>query len=328
MKDFVAGYAEPVNRYLNNWVEGERHPLSKILKEHLGAGGKKIRPAMLLLSYEAVSLDRGHELAIPLAAIYELAHTSALIQDDILDRAPLRRNRETIWKKHGTNTAILASDLLLFEIFTQLTRYRNRIKDDILYKTLEIIGDTSKKTAIGEFMDEHLGKRKQISLDSYFEMIRFKTASLLRGAAESGAALGGGSKNEVGLLGSFGEHIGMAYQIRDDIMDVTGNETAMGKPLFQDIRNSRTNIVVVHALNNAGKKDLEFLRNLLDKKEITPTETGRLRGIFEKCKSVEYAEGMARDFSEKGRALLDKLRGSEARDKLKKLSYYAEKRMY
>lgn len=328
MKDFIADYAEPINKYLNNWVEGEKHPLSKILKEHLSASGKKIRPAMLLLSYEAVSLDRGYELAIPLAAIYELAHASALIQDDILDKASLRRSRETIWKKHGTNTAILASDLLLFEIFTQLTRYRNRIKDDILYKTLEIIGDTSKKTAIGESMDEQLGKGKQMSLDSYLEIIRFKTASLLRGAAESGAILGRGTKNEVGLLGSFGEHIGIAYQIRDDIMDVTGKESVMGKPLFQDIRNSRSNIVLVHALSGAGKKDTEFLHNLLDKREITVTETGRLREIFEKFKSVEYAERMAMDFSERGRTILDRLRDSEAKDKLKQLSYYAEKRMY
>ena len=323
--DFVKEYSESIDKYLKSVIDRDS-PLSNIISESLMNSGKKIRPLLLLLSYESVS-GKSYKFAIPLAAIYELAHTAALIQDDMLDNSPLRRNKITLWKKYGKETALLVSDFLLFEIFGQLTKYNKKIKEETLCRILKVIEETSKKSVTGEFLDIEMGKKRETTIDDYIKMVGLKTGSLLAGACKSGAILGNGNKKEVKLLEKFGENTGIAYQIKDDILDVSGNEKIIGKPIFQDIKNSRNNLVVIYTLGVVKRKDRNILEGILNKKEIHRTDMKKVTEIFKKYNAIKYAEKLAEKFSNKGRELLKNLKNSKAKEKLIKLSYYAERRM-
>ncbi len=298
-------------------------------RESMVNGGKKIRPILVLLSCEAVSKSKDYKLALPAAIIYELSHTAALIQDDILDKATFRRKRKSVWKKYGLENAILISDILLFEMFSKLIEYEKLgLPEERIYKLLAVIGETAKDATRGEFMDRQLGIRSDMSTDEYLKMIELKTGSLLRGACKSGAIVGGGTGEEINKLGNFGSSIGKAYQIRDDILDVIADKNKVGKPVFQDLRNNKKNIVIIHALNNANARDKKFLTGLLKKGNISPNDITLARKLFQKSGSVEYAESLAAKISTEGRRYLNPIKDSKAKEKLIKLSHHAERRMY
>ncbi|RLI24649.1 MAG: hypothetical protein DRO52_05265 [Candidatus Hecatellales archaeon] len=296
-------------------------PLRYVIK----AGGKRLRPLLALLSCAAVSGDP--RPAIPIAVAYEFAHTAALIQDDIIDKGVRRRGRLSAWALWGAEKAMLLSDILIFEIFHRLAEYEKlSLPQERLYLLLRLIGESARQTVQGELLELELVGREEVTEEDYFTIIRLKTGALLAASAAAGAIVGGGTTSEVSALHSFAEKIGMAYQVYDDLLDVVGNPEKLGKPIFADIKNRKRNLLVIHALNRAGREEAEFLKSLLGKRTPSQWELERAREIFEKTGSIRMAQEVSLKLAEEGRKHLEVLKPSQAREQLENLSHIVSRR--
>ncbi len=301
-------------------------------------GGKRVRAVLALLWCEAFSGD--HKRAIPIAVAYELAHATALIQDDIIDHSNLRRGRESTVAKYGLSNAVLASDLLLFHVPKMVAKYSD-LGSERLCLLFDLVGESCASATWGESLDLEMAAVPVTSSDydalekEYEEMIRLKTASMLGAPSASGAIVGGArTKEEVEKAYIFGESLGMAYQIQDDLLDLTGDEAALGKPVFTDLRGGKKNVVLIHALRCCSEGERRFLVGLLGRKgAYRESEIQRARRVFSECGSVEYACAKVVRYVDEGRNVLSAFsnstrRNSSALQHLLELSEYLSKRYY
>lgn len=310
----------------------------------LSHGGKRVRAVLALLTCELFSGD--YREALPVALAYELAHASALIQDDILDNSSFRRGAESTVAKYGLSNAILASDLLLFHVPKMISMYRG-LNSERLCELFDLVGDSCRATTWGEFLDLEMmsspttstnlltnAESRAIAEKRYEEMIRLKTASLLRAPAASGAIVGGATDDGVSASYRFGEYLGMAYQIQDDLLDLMADEETLGKPSFTDIRNGKSNVVIYYSLNHSHGEDAGFIRELLGRgsgSRYTDSEVVRARSIFSKGGAVDYARAKADRYVEEAKILLGSIvrnSDSDAYVHLLELSDYLAKRYY
>ncbi|MHC1590029.1 MAG: polyprenyl synthetase family protein [Candidatus Hecatellaceae archaeon] len=321
----VQNYIDLINSKLEEVTVNYPTFLELPLRYVIKAGGKRLRPLLALLSCLAVCGDP--KPAIPVAVAYEFAHTAALIQDDIIDKGIRRRGKLSAWALWGTEKAVLISDILIFEIFHRLAEYeRLSLPQERLYLLLRLIGDSARRTVQGEFLELELSGKEKVTEEDYLTIIRLKTGALLAASAAAGAIAGGGSTSEVSAIHEFAEKIGMAYQIYDDILDVSGNPERLGKPVFVDIRNRKRNLLVIYALNNGSEEESKFIRSLLGKRKLEEWEFEKAKEIFEKTGSVDAAKKLSFKFAEEGRSCLKALKPSQAKDQLIELSYLVSKR--
>ena len=321
---YITNYIGVINSYLDRAVSDYFPMLREMSRYAIRGCGKRIRPLLAVLSCEAVGGDP--KLAIPVAVAYELAHTAALIQDDVLDRSPKRRGKPSVWKLYSLGEAILLSDLFLFEIYGVIAEYENlNLPPKRLYRLLRLIRESAKNAAWGELLDLELAKRSDVTVEDYLEMIRFKTGSLLAAPAAAGAIVAGASESRVQALYLFAEKIGMAYQIQDDILDIVGSEEEIGKPIFLDLKAGKKSIVLIHALKNATGDERRFLEGIMFK-NLCKRDVERVRRVIDRLGSVVYARELSLKLAEEGRRYLRLLKPSMARDALLRLSYVAVNR--
>lgn len=324
----VTLYAKAVNSYLTTLFPSSSHNLYNLAKEIVLTGGRRIRAILALLGCEIICGE--YKRALPMAAAYELAHAAALMQDDILDKAGIRGGRPTTWAEHGISRAILTMDVILFSIPQVIGEYvRSGLPRARIYDLLKMIGDSSRDAALGEYLDLEIAERHKASVQDYLEMARLKTGSLLAAPSACGAIVGGGTAKQVRALHRFGEVLGTAYQMVDDILDVVGSEDRIGKPVFNDLRNGKLNIVIILALEalqeKSRKTDFDFVRSLRGK-EMNGEELSKARKIVTDSGSLKRAgELVLRTLGEAQRSL-EPLEDSEAKRKLIELSSYLARR--
>lgn len=265
--------------------------------------------------------------ALPLAVAYELAHASALVQDDILDHSDLRRGKSSIVGKYGLSNAILAANLLLFNVPKKMAEYAY-LGSDIMARLFDMLGESCRAATMGEFLDLELAKSTKFSEVAYEEMVRLKTASMLGAPCAGGAIIGGAPESEVSMAYKFGEELGMAYQMQDDILDLMGDEQTLGKPVFTDLRGRKKNIVLIHAMQRGTPKERDLLSGLSGKQAYEPKEISAVREIFRKYGSVEYSLGKVSGHLGEAKLILGRLKSNKGRDALLELSDYLSKRYY
>jgi geranylgeranyl pyrophosphate synthase len=291
------------------------------LREAVLNGGKRIRPALALLSCEAVSSTGSYLPALPVALAFELAHCASLVQDDIFDNAAIRRSRPTVYQSFGAVKAVLSSDYLIFDIFRALASYEHlKISKNKIIRMINYICDAAQSTIEGELMDVALSQNSQVSEKDYLEMIGLKTAKLFGASSALGALAGGASKREDDLMREFGYNVGLAFQIMDDVLDIIGNIASTGKIPFKDLENNSSNIVIIHALTTADPLKRSMIRSMLWKKSIPPDIPAIVK-VLNELGSIEYSLMLASTFNEKARRSLHGLPPSPARDALERLSY-------
>ncbi|MHB8566928.1 MAG: polyprenyl synthetase family protein [Nitrososphaerales archaeon] len=300
--------------------------LERAVSDALSGGGKRVRAILALLWCEVYTDD--YSIAIPAAVAYELAHASALVQDDIVDSSSMRRGEESIVAKYGLQNAILASDLLLFNVPKMIAKY-DQLENGRLAKLFDLVGEACRDATWGEFLDLELAEKDQVSELDYENMIRSKTATLLAAPAASGAIVGGAPAEDVELAYNFGEWLGMAYQVQDDMLDLIGNESALGKPVFTDLRAGKKNIALIHCFRRCSEEERTFLKSLFNRDgEYTEREVLRARTILESHGSVKYARAKSSFYIEQARSTLGNVRECEAKRSLMKLSTYLAERYY
>jgi geranylgeranyl diphosphate synthase, type II len=223
----------------------------------LGIGGKRVRPVCVLMGNEL--FDDIHQDAYYAAASVELFHNFTLIHDDIMDKAPLRRGMETVHKKYGEATALLAGDAT----FVQAYIYLSKMQPDALQKVLPLFNRTALEVCEGQQLDMDFEKKETVSMDEYVAMITLKTSVLLAACLKLGAIIGGASLGNQDHLYEFGKNLGIAFQIQDDYLDAFGDPAKFGKQVGGDILANKKTFLMIHALETASSSDKEKLQALL-----------------------------------------------------------------
>lgn len=324
---WLKDYAESINSALGELnPSGSKTELERAVDDALSIGGKRVRGILALLWCEECSGD--YSQAIPLAVAYELAHASALVQDDIIDRSKMRRGRESIEAKYGLTTALLASDLLLFNVPKMIAKY-STLESGRLAKVFDLVGEACRATTWGEFIDMEMAREKGGTERRYEEMIRLKTSSLLSAPCASGALIGGANDEEVRAASAFGEQVGMAYQIQDDTLDLTGEESELGKPVFTDIRGGKKSVVLLHCVSRCSDEDKDFVAGLVNRSgAYSQSEISKLRGLIEETGSLEYARRKIVQHTISASKILDSVPETVARSRLRELTEYLATRYY
>ena len=322
---WLKAYQEPVDLELSALYRPARATaLENAVTDALSAGGKRVRATLALLWCEAYSGD--YTRAIPLAVAYELAHASALIQDDIIDHADLRRGKLSIVAKYGLSNAILASDLLLFNVPKMVAKY-SELESKRLARIFDLVGEACRATTWGEFLDLEMAREDGWAEEAYENMIRLKTSTLLSAPCASGAIVGGADDEQVSIATRFGEAVGMAYQVQDDTLDLVGDEAALGKPVLTDMRGGKKSLVLMHCASRCSDDDRRFIFGLLNRSGPYSTgEVGRLKGLIEACGSLEYARSRVAQYTNEAKEALTKVPPSKARAMLEDLTDYLASR--
>ena len=248
-----------------NW-EIEPKNLYAPIEYTLALGGKRIRPICLLLANHIFSND--HSNAISLALSIEVFHNFTLLHDDIMDKADMRRGKPTVHIKWNENTSILSGDGMLIKAYQLLAEY----KGDNFRKILDIFSQTAIEVCEGQQYDMEFENRNDVKEEEYIEMIRLKTAVLLAASLKIGALSGGANETEAQALYDFGINIGIAFQLKDDLLDVYGDEATFGKNIGGDICCNKKTYLLINALNKAEGEQKESLKNWIEKDEFNRTE--------------------------------------------------------
>ncbi|HEY6272645.1 MAG TPA: polyprenyl synthetase family protein [Terriglobales bacterium] len=248
--------------------------------EHLRAGGgKRIRPALLLLSSKLFPHDE--RSAIRLGGVVEIIHTATLVHDDIIDEAPTRRGRPAANTQWGNAKCVLAGDWLYMQAFKIAVEERN-------FKILDELIDLTQQMVEGELLQmEKLGKC--ITLDEHFDLIFRKTACLFSVSMRLGAILGKATEEQEQRLGEYGRHLGLAFQIVDDVLDLTASEQILGKPVASDLREGKVTMAVIHALGHCTPAERKLVETVLDERAFVSVRHEQILAMLHGCGSIQYA---------------------------------------
>ncbi|WP_374164406.1 polyprenyl synthetase family protein [Arcticibacter sp. MXS-1] len=284
----------------------------------LGLGGKRMRPVLLLM---ACDLFEGSVIsALPPALGIELFHNSTLMHDDIMDNAPLRRGKETVHSKWNPNVAILSGDVMLVESFRLLTH----VPQAVLKKVTDVFTGTALGVCEGQQMDMNFETSEGVTIAEYIEMIRLKTAVLLAGSLKIGALIANAGDEDADNLYRFGESLGVAFQLQDDILDVYGDPDKFGKQVGGDILSNKKTYLLIKAMDIAEGLDEEELQYWLNAEESDPAAKVRsITDIYTRLGVRQLAEEEMNHYAEKALSFLARVTAPD--DKKQLFKDFAEK---
>ena len=254
-------------------------------------GGKRIRPALLLLAAKLFGYSgRG---AVRLGAVVEIIHTATLVHDDIIDEAQTRRGRPAANTQWGNSKCVLAGDWLYMQAFKIAVQERN-------FRILDVLVDLTQQMVEGELLQiEKLGKC--ITQDEHFDLIYRKTACLFAVCMRMGAILAGATEDEERRVGEYGRSLGMAFQIVDDVLDLTASEEVLGKPVASDLREGKVTMAVVHALERCTPEERKLVETVLRERAFISVRHEQILAMLQRYGSVEVAMARAQEYSEAAR---------------------------
>lgn len=266
IKPLLSSIELELQRQVSRLDQPRTKPFHEMLTYHMGwtgegagpeATGKRIRPLMVLLA--AGSCGGDWQEALPAAAAVELVHNFSLVHDDIQDNSPKRRGRNTAWAKWGAPMAINVGDALFVLSNQAIIDLKENYPAETVVKAAEILHNTCLDLTRGQFLDMSYEKRTDLTTDAYWPMIAGKTAALLSACCHIGAVLGGADEARQDAFRSFGQYLGLAFQVQDDILGIWGNEAVTGKSAASDLVKGKNSLPVLAGLS-ADKKFAERWR--------------------------------------------------------------------
>ena len=304
-------------------VPGVPHALRDACGYVLTSGGKRLRAVLVMLSSEAAG---GTALqALPAAAAVEIMHNFTLVHDDVMDHAPSRRGTPTVHVKWDLNTALLAGDTLLAVAYKVLLRTRHANLRMLVGLFTRGVHDVCE----GQAMDLAFEKRDDVSVEEYFDMIARKTGRLITTSTEMGARIGRGSPRTVRALKTFGAHLGRAFQLQDDLLDVIGDERQFGKAIGGDIIEGKRTFLLLTALERAHGSDRKLVERVLQRKtgaaeRLSAAErrslVRKVRALYESYGIIAATQQKVAAYTRLARRSLDAVPASSAREMLHWLS--------
>lgn len=297
---------------------GARHPILYAAAEHLfGAKGKRVRPAIVLLVARATmpnqEITTRHRR---LAEITEMIHTASLVHDDVVDESEVRRGIPTVHSNFGNRVAVLAGDFL----FAQSSWYLANLDNLQVVKLLsEVIMDLAE----GEIQQGLNRFSTELSIETYLEKSYYKTASLIANSSKAAAVLSEVSEAQTQQLYNYGRHLGLAFQIVDDILDFTGSTEGLGKPAGSDLKSGNLTAPVLYAL-----EEKPYLEALIDREFAQEGDSEQALALIKDSRGIERSRELAADHARQAVEYLSDLPMSESRQALTKLSDYVLSRLY
>ena len=318
-------------QYHLGWVNRDFEPVSN-------NPGKLLRPMLLLLAYEAAgawglsTTDTYLKRALPAAASLELTHNFTLIHDDIVDGDVERRHRPTLWTLWGSSQGINAGDGMF--ALARLALWDGLdagVESDIAAHQAAILDRACLIIAEGQYLDLSFEPREDISVALYLDMISRKTAALMRAAAEMGALLGTRESATIASLRSFGFEIGIAFQVRDDVLGVWASTAELGKTPAGDIHRRKKSLPILHALEHASDEDQQTLRRFYAQETpLTATQVETILAIFARANTRDYCLSYLEQQCARARVALnavprlDDAIATRAREDLEMLIHFVE----
>ncbi|MGH3663430.1 MAG: polyprenyl synthetase family protein [Micromonosporaceae bacterium] len=302
------------NELERRWARGSQL-LDSICDYALVPTGKLLRPVLLLESALAVGGDL--RCVLPAAVGAECGHVASLIHDDIIDADDLRRGRASVPYKYGVSDAIVAGDALIFDLFASLAECgRIGAPDSRVVSALDAVARAGIDLCRGQSLEAELCNAVAFDADTYLTVARLKTGSLFKGACECGAILGGGLSGPVAALASYGERLGIAFQIQDDLLPYLSNTQVMGKSETSDIVNGRLTLPVILAYQACAPDDRQLVKDALRSDSDPAVALEFLQDVLTRTGAIAEAAQMARDCVASAHQSLAQLPASASRDRL------------
>lgn len=288
--------------------------ITEIAQYLMAGGGKRIRPLLLLLSAKALGCTSHSR--IRLGAVVEMLHTATLVHDDIIDEADTRRGRPSSNTTWGNSKCVLAGDWLYMQAFATALEERN-------FRVLDLLISLTQQMVEGELLQiEKLGHL--INEEEYFDLIYRKTACLFSVSMQLGAAVAAGEGQPNGAdghnlsrwdqpMGEYGRNLGLAFQIVDDVLDLTATEEVLGKPAASDLREGKATLAVIHALERGTGADREAIRTVLADRSFERVSHAQILEILHRHGSLAYAMDTACAYAEAARLSIADLADSDAK---------------
>ena len=299
-------------------IQFEKEPagLYDPLRYMISIGGKRIRPTLCLLTYLLYRDDINEAILEPAAAL-EVFHSFTLIHDDIMDKSPLRRGQDTVWKKWNEDTAILSGDVMQIDAYKRLAK----APADKIGSALDLFSKTAAQVCEGQQYDMEFENRAEVKMEDYAKMIGLKTAVLIACSAKMGALIAGAPAKDCEALYRYGYELGMAFQVADDYLDAFGDEKVFGKPIGGDIVNKKKSWLTVRTLEKTSDKKafLEAMELPADTPEQKAAKIAKVKAIYVACGVDKDAKAEIVRYSERAMEAVKDFQAESLRDFAEKL---------
>jgi octaprenyl-diphosphate synthase len=308
---------ERVDREFARHVESQVALIPTIGKYIQTSGGKRIRPAVLLMAAR-LSGYRG-DRAVLYAAVIEFIHTATLVHDDIIDDSELRRGRLAVHSRWGNDVTVLLGDYL----------YIKSMAMALTHDTLDIVRllcDVTLRMIEGELYQLTKNGDADITEEEHFEIIRRKTAYLFGGSAQIGGMLGSVTPEQQEALREYAFNLGIAFQVVDDLLDFTGDAAALGKPIGADLREGKMTLPLIHLLRQGHAAGARIVKDIIATRNVAEQQWADLLQMLNEHRSIDYAFRRAEEFAERARKPLSAFPPSSERDALLALPDYVVSR--
>src|SRR5688572_17186221 len=304
----IAPQLKAVERLFELELESDAACVNGLVRHVSRLRGKMLRPCLVLLCGRAASPEKGlTDAHVTMATVVEMVHMATLVHDDVLDEAELRRKGATLNHLRGNEAAVLLGDYLISHSYHLCSSL-----DDQFYS--RAIARTTNQVCEGELLQIQNRNNIELEEETYFEIIRRKTAVLCATCCALGARLSGAGERVIRQLEIFGNSLGIAFQIQDDILDIVGDATTVGKTLGIDLEKGKLTLPIIHFLRTAPREHQALLRSLLEGRE--PDKVERIRNLILPSRSIEYARDAARGHVDRARSAIAELPDTDAKQVL------------
>jgi octaprenyl-diphosphate synthase len=267
-------------------------PVREIGQYLLEGGGKRLRPAMLLLAAKCCGYEG--PAAVRLGAVVELIHSATLVHDDVIDAADVRRGRASANSRWGNHMSVLAGDWMYMQSFRMALAERS-------FAILDILIDLTQRMVEGELIQLTFLGQMNLTEQDAIDLAYRKTACLLSGSARLGAVLGNCGPEEEQALADYGRNAGLAFQLVDDLLDFTASPSRLGKPVLSDLRQGKVTLPLIYALEQAGPREREMIRTVLAERGFESVRPEQVAAFVRSSGAIERTRATARRFAERAK---------------------------
>jgi len=306
-----------VNDVIRASLHSEVPLVNQVAGHIIQGGGKRLRPSTLLLVGGLFGPIRKehHELA----AVIEFIHTATLLHDDVVDQSTKRRNHKTANTIFGNAASVLVGDFIYSRAFQMMVKINHM-------KVMEVLANTTNTIAEGEVLQLLNIHNASIEDEDYLKVVYYKTAKLFESAAELGAIIGGAHDNDIKALAQFGKHMGIAFQLIDDVLDLSGNPEEIGKNLGDDLAEGNPTLPLLYAMKKGSAQQKNIIRAAIENGGLTELES--VLNAVKETKALEYVRQLAKEEIEKGEKLIQHITSSVYKDALLALTQFVTSRDY
>ena len=304
-------------------LELHRHSGSNVqLIDRIGryiqdSGGKRIRPAMLLLSARMSGFEG--PACYRLGAVVEMVHSATLVHDDIIDDAKVRRGHESVNAHWGNEITVLMGDWLYMTSFQLALGERH-------FKILDILADVTRKMVEGELIQLSMNRNPDVTEEQHLDISMRKTAYLFAACTQMGGILGSVNQEQEEALWSYGLHVGMAFQMVDDVLDFTSTESTLGKPVCSDLKEGKLTLPLIYLMRDGLPEHRELIRTIIREDGFGGAWGGRVLDLVREYGTAEKVLDKASEYARRARSCLDGFAPCEARDALLAIPDYIVQR--